>query len=153
MPDCPASSQSGTGMKKLTMLELVLCRTKPMQSGICLVRYRTEFTDAGMPMPALVFWIPIPSYAYIYIYVHTVHTYPQYVHAYKSPPKTKKSTNSRFFYFRTRHFRFICAFFLRAPALFLPSRSRSRKREKGVGAQLCNFVDVKSIFGHWTVLT
>jgi hypothetical protein len=27
-----------------------------------LVRYRTEMTDAGMPMPALVFWMPMPTY-------------------------------------------------------------------------------------------
>jgi hypothetical protein len=67
MPDCPASSQSGTGMKKLTMLELVQYRTKPMQSGIFLVRYRTKLTDAGMPMPALVFWMPMPSYGFFYL--------------------------------------------------------------------------------------
>jgi hypothetical protein len=54
MPDCPASSQSGTGMKK-TMLELVRYRTNPIQSGIFLVRYRIKLTDAGMPMPALSF--------------------------------------------------------------------------------------------------
>jgi hypothetical protein len=45
------------------MLELVRYRTKPMQSGIFLVRYRTKLTDAGMPMTALVFWMPMPSYA------------------------------------------------------------------------------------------
>ncbi len=27
-----------------------------------LVRYRTEIIDAGMPMPALVSWMPMPSY-------------------------------------------------------------------------------------------
>ncbi len=31
-------------------------------SGIFLVRYRTEIIDAGMPMPALVSSMPIPSY-------------------------------------------------------------------------------------------
>ncbi len=34
MPYCPASSQSGTGMKKLTMPEQVRYQTKPTQSGI-----------------------------------------------------------------------------------------------------------------------
>ncbi len=29
------------------------------------VRYRTEIIDAGMPMPALVSWMPMPSYAYL----------------------------------------------------------------------------------------
>jgi hypothetical protein len=33
-----------------------------MQSGIFLLRYRTEITDAGMPMPALVLRMPMPSY-------------------------------------------------------------------------------------------
>ncbi len=63
IPDCPASDQSGTRMKKLTMLGQVWYRTKQRQSGIFLVRYRTEIIDAGMPMPALVFWMPMPSYA------------------------------------------------------------------------------------------
>ncbi len=62
MPDRPASSQAGTGLKKLTMLEQVRYRTKLAQSGIFLVRYRTKIRDAGMPMPALVFWMPMPSY-------------------------------------------------------------------------------------------
>jgi hypothetical protein len=34
-----------------------------MQSGIFLLRYRTEMTDAGMPMPALVLRMPMPNYA------------------------------------------------------------------------------------------
>jgi hypothetical protein len=55
MPDYPASSQSGSGLKKLTMPELFRYRNKETQSGIFLVRYRTEMTDAIMPMPALVF--------------------------------------------------------------------------------------------------
>jgi hypothetical protein len=63
MPDCPASSQSGTGLKKLTMPEQVRYRTKLTQSGIFLVRYRTKIQDAGMPMPALVSSMPMPSYA------------------------------------------------------------------------------------------
>jgi hypothetical protein len=62
MPDYPVSSQSGTN--KLTMMELVRYRTKPTQSGIFLVRYRTELVDAGMPMPALVFLLPMPSYGF-----------------------------------------------------------------------------------------
>ncbi len=41
--------------KKLNMPELLRYRTKPMQSGIFLVQYRTELVDAGMPMPALIF--------------------------------------------------------------------------------------------------
>jgi hypothetical protein len=39
--------------KKLTMLT---------QSGIILVWYRTKIRDAGMPMPALVCSMPMPSY-------------------------------------------------------------------------------------------
>ncbi len=50
MPDCPASGQSGTGLKKkLTKPEQVRYRTKLTQSGICLLRYRTKIRDAGMP--------------------------------------------------------------------------------------------------------
>ncbi len=62
MPDCLASDQSGTGLKKLTMPGIVQYRTKPRQSGIFLVRYRTKIIDAGMPMPALVSSMPMPSY-------------------------------------------------------------------------------------------
>jgi hypothetical protein len=64
MLNCPASDQSGTGLNKLTMLGLVRYRTKPRQSGIFLVWYRTGIIDAGMPMPALVFSMPMPSYAW-----------------------------------------------------------------------------------------
>jgi hypothetical protein len=47
MPDCPASSQSGTGMKKkLTMPEQVRYRTKPTQSCIFWVLYRNKILDA-----------------------------------------------------------------------------------------------------------
>jgi hypothetical protein len=49
--------------KKLTIPEAVRYRNKETQSGIFLVRYRTEMTDAGMPMPVLVFWMPMPTYA------------------------------------------------------------------------------------------
>ncbi len=62
MTDCPASDQSGTGLKNLTMPGIVRYRTKPRQSGIFLVRYRTELIDAGMPMPVLVSSMPVPSY-------------------------------------------------------------------------------------------
>jgi hypothetical protein len=48
MPDCPASDQSGTGMKKLTMPGMVRYRIKSRQSGIFLVQYRTEKNDAGV---------------------------------------------------------------------------------------------------------
>ncbi len=64
MPERPASGQSGTGLKKLTMPEQVWYRTKLTQSGIFLVRYRTKVRDAGMPMPALVSSMPMPSYVY-----------------------------------------------------------------------------------------
>jgi hypothetical protein len=48
--------------KKLTMPKHVRKRTKLTQSGIFLVRYRTKIRDAGMPMPALVSSMPMPSY-------------------------------------------------------------------------------------------
>ncbi len=49
--------------KKITKMPgQVRYRTKPRQSGIFLVRYRTVIIDAGMPMPALVSWMPMPSY-------------------------------------------------------------------------------------------
>ncbi len=63
MPDRPASSQSGTRLKKLTMPEQVWYRTKLTQSGIFLVRYQTKIRDAGIPMPAFVSSMPMPSYA------------------------------------------------------------------------------------------
>jgi hypothetical protein len=44
------------------MPELIRYRNKTTQSGIFFVRYPTEMTDAGMPMPALVFWMPMPTY-------------------------------------------------------------------------------------------
>jgi hypothetical protein len=64
MKDCPAVSYSGTGMKKLKMSYPVRYRTKPMQSNIFSVRYRTEIMDAEMPMPmpSLAFSMSIPSY-------------------------------------------------------------------------------------------
>jgi hypothetical protein len=48
MPNCPASDQSSTGLKKITMPGLVRYRTKPRQSGIFLVRYLTGIIDAVM---------------------------------------------------------------------------------------------------------
>ncbi len=51
--------------KKLTMPEQVLYRTKPMQSGIFLVRYWNKIMDAGVPMPVLVSLMPMPSYGRI----------------------------------------------------------------------------------------
>jgi hypothetical protein len=47
------------------MPEQVRYRTKLTQSGIFLVRYRTKIQDAGMPMPALVSSMPMPSYAFL----------------------------------------------------------------------------------------
>ncbi len=49
--------------KKLTMLEQVRYRTKLTLSIIFSVRYRTKIRHAGMPMPALVSLMPMPSYA------------------------------------------------------------------------------------------
>jgi hypothetical protein len=37
-----------------------------MQSGIFLLRYRTEMRDAGMPMPALVLRMLMPSYGFFH---------------------------------------------------------------------------------------
>jgi hypothetical protein len=51
-------------MKKVTMPGQVWYQTKPTQSGVFLVRYRNENIDTGMLMPALVFWMPMPSYAH-----------------------------------------------------------------------------------------
>ncbi len=47
---------------KLTMPEKVRYQTKLSQSGLFLVRYWTKIRDAGMPMPALVSSMPMPSY-------------------------------------------------------------------------------------------
>ncbi len=46
------------------MPEQVRYRTKPTQSGIFLGQYRNKIMDAGMPMPALVSSMPMPSYAF-----------------------------------------------------------------------------------------
>jgi hypothetical protein len=62
IPDSPASGQSGTRTKKTNNAEQVQYQTKLTQSGIFEVRYRTKIWDAGMPMPALVSSMPMPSY-------------------------------------------------------------------------------------------
>jgi hypothetical protein len=54
--------------KKLTMPKQDRYRTKLTQSGIFLVRYRTKIRDAGMPMPALVSLMPMPSYVCCYTF-------------------------------------------------------------------------------------
>jgi hypothetical protein len=46
MPDYLASSQSGTGKKKLPMPETIRDR-KETQSSTGMLCYRTEMTDAG----------------------------------------------------------------------------------------------------------
>ncbi len=80
MPDCPASGQSGTGLKKTNDAETVPYRTKLMQSGIFLVRYRTKIRDAGMPMPALVSSMPMPSSGDTYVYMdRTVQSNGQFI--------------------------------------------------------------------------
>jgi hypothetical protein len=38
-------------------------RNKDTQSDIVMGRYRIEKKDTGMPMPALVFWMPMPTSA------------------------------------------------------------------------------------------
>ncbi len=62
MPDCPAFIQSGTGMKKPNNARTGPGLDKLTQSGIFLVQYRTKIQDAGMPMPALVSSMLMPSY-------------------------------------------------------------------------------------------
>jgi hypothetical protein len=49
--------------KDLTMPEPIRYQNKTMQSGIFLLRYRTEMTDGGILMPALVLRLPMPTYA------------------------------------------------------------------------------------------
>jgi hypothetical protein len=58
--------------KKLTMPEQVQCRIKLTQSGIFLVRYWTKIGDAGMPMPALVSSMPMPSFENLQTTCHAV---------------------------------------------------------------------------------
>jgi hypothetical protein len=53
------------------MPEPVRYQTKLMQSVIFLFRYRTEFMDAGILMPALVSSMMIPSYVQFALDCHT----------------------------------------------------------------------------------
>jgi hypothetical protein len=67
LPECRIVRHPGGPVpdwKKLMMPELILYRNKAMQSGILMVRYRAEMKDAGLPMPALVFWMPMPTYVF-----------------------------------------------------------------------------------------
>jgi hypothetical protein len=71
MPECrtvrhPVSRYRNE--KKLTVPEPVQYRTKLMQSGIFLFQYRTEIMDAGIPMPALVSSMPMPSFVLNYVF-------------------------------------------------------------------------------------
>jgi hypothetical protein len=59
MPDCPVSGLFGTGMKKKAMPEPVSFRTN---TGIFWSDIAIEFMDAGIPMPVLLFSVPMPSY-------------------------------------------------------------------------------------------
>jgi hypothetical protein len=75
---CPASGQSGTGLKKTNDAGTGLV---PDYAGTglvpdyadtvwhFLVQFRTKIRDAGMPMPALVSSMPMPTYAYLYMYI------------------------------------------------------------------------------------
>jgi hypothetical protein len=62
MPDRPASSQSGTGLKKTNDAGTGAVPEQNDAVRHFLLRYRTEMTDTGIPMPALVFWMPMPTY-------------------------------------------------------------------------------------------
>jgi hypothetical protein len=67
MPECRTVQHPVSPVpdwKKLTMPKPVRYRTKLMQSSIFLVRYQTKIRDAGMPMPALVSLMPMPSYEF-----------------------------------------------------------------------------------------
>ncbi len=57
--------------KNLTMPKPVRYWTKLTQSSIFLVRYRTKIRDAGMPMPALVCSMPMPSYGNCRFYIYS----------------------------------------------------------------------------------
>jgi hypothetical protein len=49
-------------MKELLMQEPVRYRNKEIQSGTGMLRYWTEKMNAGMPMPAALTSMPMPSY-------------------------------------------------------------------------------------------
>ncbi len=53
--------------KKLMMPEHLRYRTKLTQPGIFLVKYRTKIRDAGMPKPALVSSMLMPSYGICHV--------------------------------------------------------------------------------------
>jgi hypothetical protein len=66
MPECQTVQHPVSPVpdwKKLTIPEQVRYRTKLTQSGIFVVQYRTKSRDAGMPMPALVFSMPMPRFS------------------------------------------------------------------------------------------
>ncbi len=62
MPDYPASNQSGTVMKKANDAGTGPVPDQAKAVRHFLVRYGTEIIDNGMPMPALVSWMLMPSY-------------------------------------------------------------------------------------------
>jgi hypothetical protein len=60
MPDCSASGQSGTEVKKCRCRkQFVTERKRPCQ--VKILRYRTEITDFGLPIPAASVMMPTPS--------------------------------------------------------------------------------------------
>jgi hypothetical protein len=73
MPVCPASDQSGTRMKNQWCRDRSGTGPNRQSPAFFLVRYRTKITDAGMPKPAFVSSVPMPSYDnYTSIYNATV---------------------------------------------------------------------------------
>jgi hypothetical protein len=55
MPDCPASSQSGAGMKKTNDARTSLDYAAAVRHFFCSsYKYRTELMYAGMPMPSYI---------------------------------------------------------------------------------------------------
>jgi hypothetical protein len=64
MPDCLASSQSGTGMKRKMLLLEPAGRKKGIQSCTGMLRYWMELPYDAMPMPAPApsASMPMPSY-------------------------------------------------------------------------------------------
>jgi hypothetical protein len=63
MSDSPVSSQPGTGMIKMPKPEPLEYWNNGTQSGTGMLPYWTEIQDAGMPMPAALTSMPMPSYA------------------------------------------------------------------------------------------
>jgi hypothetical protein len=67
MPDCTASGQTGTRMKRNADAGTCLVpeiHSKETQSGTGMPRYRTEMTEAGIPMPAVLLLLalrPMPT--------------------------------------------------------------------------------------------